>query len=68
MAINLTGAKIFTGGLYSTDVGGQTGELLFSGGLWEGVAAAKVGGIAMFTAWIMSRKKEIDSQHIPGLV
>ena len=69
MAINLTGAKIFTGGLYSTDVGGQTGELLFSGGIWEGgVAGAVVGGIAMFTAWIMSRKKEIDSQHIPGLV
>ena len=63
MAINLTGAKIFTGGLYSTDGGGQTGELLFSGGIWEGIAAAAVAIIAY--AMKMYELKVKDAQFFP---
>jgi len=63
MAINLTGAKIFTGGLYSTDAGGQTGELLFSGGIWEGVTAAAVAIIAY--AMKMYELKVKDAQFFP---
>ena len=42
MAIDLTGSEIFTAGLYTTNVGGQKGEMLFSGGIWEGCVEGAV--------------------------
>ena len=64
MAINLTGAKIFTGGLYSTDVGGQTGELLFSGGIWEGCVAAAAATIIAYAMKLYELKVK-DAQFFP---
>jgi hypothetical protein len=51
MALTLTGTELYTGGWYSTNVGKQTGEQIFSWGYIRGVLALVEGltGLEIYT-------------------
>ena len=56
-----------TDGWFQSDSDAQSGEEVFTFGVFVGTVAAGVANIIQHVGYMMKRKKDQEGQHIPGL-